>query len=162
VSLKVRRLDVSNDLAMREVGDDASESKEAVEGQDVKTGLCLVDVQVYRSGIHCSRDVCQQLLGHDSAPALLSVDGYQQWECCWWTNGYRVGQGIVVSRSLGRRTGVSMHGWRRRMAALILRRVWWPSRALRIVLHLVATFEAWAKAAALCYDANLEERDSMN
>jgi hypothetical protein len=74
VSLKVQRLDASNDLAMREVGDDASESREAVEGLDVKTGLCLVGVQVCRSGIHCSRDVCQQPLGHDSAPALLSVD----------------------------------------------------------------------------------------
>jgi hypothetical protein len=74
VSLKVQRLDASNDLAMREVGDDASESREVVEDLDAKTGLCPVDVQVCRSGIHCSRDVCQLLLGHDSAPALLSVD----------------------------------------------------------------------------------------
>jgi hypothetical protein len=48
------------------------------------------------------------------------------------------------------------------MAALVLGRVWWPSRALWVILHLVATIEAWAKAAALCYDAILDGRDSMN
>jgi hypothetical protein len=56
---------------MREVVGDASESREAAEGQGVKTGLCLADVQVCRSGNHCSRDVCQQRLGHGSGPVLL-------------------------------------------------------------------------------------------
>lgn len=70
----MKRWDASDKLAMREVVGDASESREAVEGLGVKTGLCLADVQVCRSGIHCSRDVCQQLLGHGSAPvSLLSV-----------------------------------------------------------------------------------------
>ena len=56
---------------MREVVGDASESREAVGDLGVKTGLCLAGVQVCRSGIRCSRDVCQQRLGHGSGPVLL-------------------------------------------------------------------------------------------
>jgi hypothetical protein len=73
VSLCVQRSGANDKLAMREVAGDASGSEEAVGGQDVKTGLCLVDVQVCHSGIRYSRDVCQQRLGHDSEPVWLSV-----------------------------------------------------------------------------------------
>ena len=73
MSLRVQRQGASDKLAMKEVVGDASGSTEAVEGQDVKTGLCLVDVQVCRSGTRCSRDVCQQHLGHGSVPVLVLV-----------------------------------------------------------------------------------------
>ncbi|KAH0294710.1 hypothetical protein KCU62_g70, partial [Aureobasidium sp. EXF-3399] len=60
-----RRCGASGKLATRVVVGDASESTEAVGGQDVKTGLCPVDVQVCRSGIRCSRDVLKPIGNED-------------------------------------------------------------------------------------------------
>lgn len=69
----MQHLGESDSLVMKEVADGSLESTEAAEGLDVKTGLCLVVVQVCHSGSHCSRGVCQQHLRHGSEPGSLSA-----------------------------------------------------------------------------------------
>lgn len=71
--LWVQRLGESDSLVMKEVADGSLELREAAEGLDVKTGLCLVVVPVCHSGSRYSRDVCQQCLQHGSEPEPLSA-----------------------------------------------------------------------------------------
>lgn len=69
----MQHLGESDSLVMKEVVDGPWGLKEAAEGPDVKTGLCLVAVQVYRSGSRYSRGVCQQHLQHGFEPGSLSA-----------------------------------------------------------------------------------------
>jgi hypothetical protein len=74
-------------MVMKEVVEHSSGSREPAEGLDAKSGWYLVDVQVCRSGIRCSHDVCRQTLAHGCDPVfklvVLSADGWR-----WWTNRY--------------------------------------------------------------------------
>lgn len=60
-------------MVMKEVVEHSSGSREPAEGLDAKSGWYLVDVQVCRSGIRCSHDVCRQTLAHGCDQVLSRI-----------------------------------------------------------------------------------------